>query len=82
MLLCRTTFYDPVATKERRKLEMDAVDPVFLFLQGQILVKEGDTITREVYEQLELVGLLADHRAFQPFIGLFLLLSVLLYFYL
>ena len=72
-------FYDPVATKERRKLEMDAVDPVFI-LQGQILVKEGDTITREVYEQLELVGLLADHRAFQPFIGLFLLLSVLLYF--
>lgn len=72
-------FYDPVATKERRKLEMDAVDPVFI-LQGQILVKEGDTITREVYKQLELVGLLADHRAFQPFIGLFLLLSVLLYF--
>jgi len=58
---------------------MDAVDPVFI-LQGQILVKEGDTITREVYKQLELVGLLADHRAFQPFIGLFLLLSVLLYF--
>jgi membrane-associated HD superfamily phosphohydrolase len=49
-------FYDPVATKERKQMEMDAVDPVYI-LQGQVIVKEGDTIKREVYEQLKLVGL-------------------------
>ncbi|MCP8967167.1 HD family phosphohydrolase [Ectobacillus ponti] len=71
--------FDPAATEERRKVEMDAVEPAYI-LQGQILVKQGDTITREVYDQLKLVGLLDNGHAFQPFLGLMLLVGVLLFF--
>lgn len=72
-------FYDPVATKERRQLEMSAVDSVYI-LQGQVIVKEGDTIKREVYDQLKLVGLADNQNALQPFIGLLILIVILLYF--
>ncbi|MBO9129598.1 HD family phosphohydrolase [Bacillus sp. 165] len=72
-------FYDPVTTKERKQMERDAVEPVYI-LQGQILVKEGDTITREIYEQLKLVGLLDDGKSLQPFVGLFILVVILVYF--
>lgn len=72
-------FYDSAATKERKQMEMDAVAPVYI-LQGQILVKEGDTITREVYDQLKLVGLLEQSNTFQPFIGLAIIIGVLIFF--
>ncbi|UOY94049.1 HD family phosphohydrolase [Ectobacillus sp. JY-23] len=72
-------FYDPIATKERKQLEMSTVDPVYI-LQGQVIVKEGDTIKREVYEQLKLVGLADNQTALQPFLGLIMLISLLLFF--
>ncbi|MFD3447690.1 HD family phosphohydrolase [Microbacteriaceae bacterium 4G12] len=72
-------FYDPIATKERKQMEMDAVQPVYI-LQGQVLVKEGETITREVYEQLKLVGLLESGNSYQSFFGLAILISIMLYF--
>ncbi|MGG2064363.1 HD family phosphohydrolase [Bacillus sp. S14(2024)] len=72
-------FYDPSATKERKQMAMDQVAPVYI-LQGQILVKEGDTITREIYEQLKLVGLLDQSNSFQPFLGLAIFIGVLLFF--
>lgn len=72
-------FYDSNATKEQKKLAEDAVAPVYI-LQGQVLVKEGETITREVYEQLKLVGLLDQNNSFQPFFGLAIFIGVLLFF--
>ncbi|AIK36921.1 HDIG domain protein [Bacillus pseudomycoides] len=72
-------FYDSTATKDRKKVAEDAVAPVYI-LQGQILVKEGDTITREVYDQLKLVGLLEQGTTFQPFVGLAIIIGVLLFF--
>ncbi|PEB53392.1 hypothetical protein CON65_04010 [Bacillus pseudomycoides] len=72
-------FYDPVVTKDRRKLAEDEVAPVYI-LQGQILVKEGDTITPEIYNQLKLVGLLEQGNTFQPFVGLAIVIGVLLFF--
>ena len=72
-------FYDPVATKDRKKLVEDEVAPVYI-LQGQILVKEGDTITPEIYNQLKLVGLLEQGNTFQPFVGLAIVIGVLLFF--
>lgn len=72
-------FYDSNATKERKQLAQDEVAPVYI-LQGQVLVKEGETITREVYEQLKLVGLLEQSNTFQPFFGLAIIIGVLLFF--
>ncbi|MCI0763446.1 HD family phosphohydrolase [Bacillus sp. TL12] len=72
-------FYDSVATKEQKQKAMDAIATVYI-LQGQILVKEGDTITREIYDQLKLVGLLEQGNTFQPFVGLAIFIGVLLFF--
>lgn len=72
-------FYDVEATKERRRLESESVDSVYI-LQGQVLVKAGETITKEKYDQLKLVGLIKNKQSIQPYIGLILLIGVLAYF--
>ncbi|MGP7819048.1 HD family phosphohydrolase [Niallia sp. 01092] len=82
--IIQNEFYDPSATEELRQQAVDNVDPVKI-LQGQILVEEGQLISREVYRQLELVGLLASKNSIQPFIGLGMIIVAilsLLYYYL
>ncbi|MFT8320501.1 MAG: HD family phosphohydrolase [Bacillus sp. (in: firmicutes)] len=82
--IIQNEFYDPSATEELRQQAVDNVDPVKI-LQGQIIVEEGQLISREVYRQLELVGLLASEKSSQPFIGLgIIILAILslLYYYL
>ena len=78
-------FYDPDATEEMRKQAVEAVKPIYI-LQGQIIVEENHLISRDIYRQLELVGMLDNERSFQPFIGLTLLILIILaaiyyYFY-
>jgi putative nucleotidyltransferase with HDIG domain len=72
-------FYDAEATKERKRIESEQVNPVYI-LQGQVLVKEGETITKEKYDQLQLVGLLNKNQTYQPYIGLLLLIGLFAYF--
>jgi len=72
-------FFDADVTKERKRLESEAVDSVYI-LQGQVLVKVGETITKEKYDQLKLVGLIKNNQSVQPYVGLILLIGVLLYF--
>ena len=76
-------FYDPEATEELRKKTVENVEPVKI-LQGQIIVEEGQLISRDIYRQLGLVGVLDNERFIQPFVGLallILLLLVSLYYY-
>ncbi|MFO1443418.1 HD family phosphohydrolase [Bacillus sp. Bva_UNVM-123] len=78
-------FYDPVATDERRQQAVESVEPVRI-LQGQIIVEEQQLISRDIYRQLELIGLLDSKNSMQPFAGLVLLILVVLaamyyYFY-
>ncbi|MBS4209072.1 HD family phosphohydrolase [Bacillus sp. FJAT-50079] len=61
--------YDPVLTEERKKQAMEEVDPVKI-LQGQVIVQEGHLIDREIYRQLEMLGLLKSNPTSKPFIGL------------
>jgi cyclic-di-AMP phosphodiesterase PgpH len=70
-------FYDPNATEELRQQALEGVEPVKI-LQGQILVEEGQLISREIYSQLELVGLLDNENSIKPFIGLAIMILVLL----
>ncbi|GAB6490911.1 HDIG domain protein [Bacillus sp. UMTAT18] len=72
-------FYDPAVTKEKKKAEEDLVPPVYI-LQGQVIVREGETISSDMYNQLKLVGLLEKGNSFQPYVGLAVLIGVLLYF--
>lgn len=76
--------YDPDLTEERKKQEIQNVEPVKI-LQGQVIVQEGYLIDQEAYHQLELLGLLKSNPTIKPYIGLgiFVLLiigSLYLYF--
>ena len=78
-------FYDPQATKELRNQAAEAVEPVKI-LQGQIIVQERQLIDRDIYRQLELVGLLDNKNSLKPFTGLIIFItlfifSVYYYFY-
>lgn len=75
--IIQNEFYDPNATEEMRQLAIEGVEPVKI-LQGQILVEEGQLISRDIYRQLDLVGLLAHNSSLKPFLGLALILVVLL----
>lgn len=70
-------FYDPSATEELRQQAMEGVEPVKI-LQGQILVEGGQLISRDIYRQLELVGLLDNKHSIKPFVGLALIITILL----
>jgi cyclic-di-AMP phosphodiesterase PgpH len=70
-------FYDPSATEELRQQTAESVEPVKI-LQGQVIVDEGELINQEIYNQLQLVGLLKNERSFKPFVGLFMLIVTLL----
>lgn len=79
--IIQNEFYDPSATEELRQQAVDNVDPVKI-LQGQIIVEEGQLISREVYRQLELAGLLANENSIQSYLGLgIMILAVLSMFY-
>jgi cyclic-di-AMP phosphodiesterase PgpH len=76
--------YDPQLTEARQKQAMQNVEPVKI-LQGQVIVQEGHLIDREIYHQLQLLGLLKSHPTVKPFYGLalFVLLiigSIYIYF--
>ncbi len=78
-------FYDPAATKEFRKQAEESVEPVKI-LQGQIIVEEGELVSRETLRQLKLVGLLDNTNTFKPYIGLALFVMIFIaaiyyYFY-
>ncbi|MCQ6273638.1 HD family phosphohydrolase [Bacillus sp. V3B] len=81
--IIQNEFYDPEATEEMRNQAVESVEPVKI-LQGQIIVQENQLISRDIYRQLDLVGLLDNERSIQPFIGLAILILIFLaalYFY-
>ena len=71
-------FYDPEATEDKRQQAIDGVEPVRI-LEGQILVDEGQLISRDIYKQLLLVGLLESENSYKPFIGLGMIISLILF---
>ena len=70
-------FFDVEKTMEARKEAASNVDPVVI-RAGEIIVREGQIITNEIYEELKLVGLLNNDRNFYPVIGVALLIILIL----
>lgn len=70
------SFFDPDKTSEARKEAASTVDPVFISA-GEVIVREGQTITNEIYEKLNLVGLLDKERNIFPLLGLTSLIVML-----
>lgn len=52
-----------------------SVEPTRI-LQGQILVQKGEIVSKEVYRQLELLGMLTNKSSYKPYIGVSLFVSL------
>lgn len=63
------SFYDVEKTTEARREAANKVEPVVI-QSGDIIVREGQIVTNEIYEDLQLVGLLNKTKSVYPGIGL------------
>ncbi|PAV29030.1 hypothetical protein CIL05_13705 [Virgibacillus profundi] len=70
------SFFDIDKTNTARKDAASSVEPVMI-RAGEVIVREGQIITNEIYEKLNLVGLLNKERNFFPIIGLSLLIILI-----
>src|SRR5699024_10421564 len=68
--------FDVEKTMEARKEAANNVQPVVI-RSGDIIVREGQIITNEVYEELKLAGLLDTERQINPAIGLAILVLMI-----
>lgn len=70
------SFYAVDKTNEAQKQAISNVEPVMI-RAGEVIVREGQTITNDIYEELALVGLLNSDRNIYPVVGLILLILLL-----
>lgn len=75
--IIQNEFYDPRATEDLRQQASDGVEPVKI-LEGQIIVEEGQLISRDIYHKLELAGLLDNENSIRPFVGLAMMIFIIL----
>ncbi|MFB1080628.1 HD family phosphohydrolase [Jeotgalibacillus sp. JSM ZJ347] len=61
--------YDPDQTEARIAQAVEAVEPVQI-LEGQVIVQKGYLIDRDVYRQLDALGLTTNEASPEPYIGL------------
>src|SRR5690625_4809128 len=75
--IVENSFFDAEKTMEARNEAASNVNPVII-RSGDIIVREGQIITNEVYEDLKLVGLLNKVKNFMPAIGLIIFVSLII----
>lgn len=68
-LLVETETINETLTAQRIEQVKKEIEPTRI-LQGQVIVREGQVIDKEVYRQLELTGLLTSEASFKPLIAL------------
>lgn len=74
--IVENSFFDVELTSEARKEAASNVNPVMI-QAGEIIVREGQVITNDIYAKLELVGVLDQQANLFPIIGLVLLILLL-----
>lgn len=81
-LLVENSFFSIEKTMAAEEQALNNVEPQMI-RAGEVIVREGQTISNDIYETLSLVGLLDQGRNFYPLIGLgffvILLVSILGY---
>lgn len=70
-------FFDSEATKTARKEASSGVEPVMINA-GEVIVREEQIITNEIYEELKLAGLLNKDRNIYPVVGLIIFILLML----
>lgn len=63
--------FDEEKTAIAKQQARETIEPTRI-LQGQIIVQEGEVINREVYRQLELLGMTDNQVSVKPIAGLFI----------
>lgn len=71
--MIETDILNEEKTKAQIQQAINAVEPTRI-LQGQIIIQEGEVINREVYRQLELLGMVDNKTSIKPIIGLAILI--------
>ncbi|WP_342559128.1 HD family phosphohydrolase [Metasolibacillus sp. FSL K6-0083] len=71
--IVETEVLDEEKTELRVRQAREMVEATRI-LQGQIIVQEGELIDREVYRQLELLGMLDTKESLKPIFGLLILI--------
>ncbi len=67
--IVENAFFDVEKTMEARNTAASNVEPVVI-KSGDIIVRKGQIITKEMYDDLRLVGLLLNERSVFPAVGL------------
>lgn len=67
--IVENSFFDIEKTMQARNEAVTNIDPVMI-RSGDIIVREGQIITNEIYEELKLTGLLSKGNQIYPAIGL------------
>lgn len=75
--IVENSFFDPESTMAAQNQAASSVEPVVI-RAGEIIVREGQIITNEIYEELKLAGLLKDERNIYPVIGLVILILLII----
>ncbi|MBP1968702.1 putative nucleotidyltransferase with HDIG domain [Virgibacillus natechei] len=75
--IVENSFFDVEQTMDERREAANSIEPVVI-RAGDIIVREGQTITNEVYEELDFAGLLSNERNVYPIIGLALLITLII----
>lgn len=75
--IVENSFFDPESTMNAQKQAASGVEPVVI-RAGEVIVREGQIITNEIYEELKLAGLLNKERNIYPVIGLMLLILLII----
>lgn len=74
--IIENSFFDVEETMDKRNEAASSVNPVVI-QSGDIVVREGQIITKEMYDDLELVGLLDNEKNVLPSIGLALFIVLI-----
>ncbi len=67
--IMETEVIDEELTEKNKVEARESVEPIRI-LQGQVIVREGQLIDRDIYQQLKLAGVLTNQSSFKPVLGI------------
>ncbi|MEW9500464.1 HD family phosphohydrolase [Jeotgalibacillus marinus] len=76
--IIETNIFDKEQTQASIKQARESVEPVHI-LEGQVIVQEGYLIDREIFRQLEALGLTTNDQTMAPYVGLVLFSLIVLF---
>ncbi|GKV64646.1 MULTISPECIES: HD family phosphohydrolase [Sporosarcina] len=67
--MVETEVIDDELTEKNKADARESVEPIRI-LQGQVIVREGQLIDRDIYQQLKLAGVLTNQSSIKPLLGI------------